>query len=129
MNQQKLKTELSQSAYEGLSDQECFDLLTDKSITTKQSISRHDIQKYLALEGKLIPIETNSAEARRMLEVFDEFSMDEQKVETAVTNMLIGLVVANLINDDDKAAILAMGEREEKAFPNVKLWEVQEARA
>lgn len=116
MNRNVLIAELSLPAYSGLTDQECLDLLQAKNITVKQDISAHDIQKYLALKGKLIPLENSvspsAISANRMLELFDLFTISEPAVEVALTATLDALILDTLIDATDKAVILSMGEKQ-----------------
>jgi len=111
----KLQTELQLPAYTGLTDQECLDLLQAKTITVKQPIASKDIQKYMALNNKLLPLEASQEPAAisgvRMLELFADFHVDEPAVETALIATLDSLVLANLIIAGDKTALLAMGEK------------------
>lgn len=114
-NKEILTTELQLAKYSGMTAQQAFNDLTNKNIVAKQRIDTRDIQKYLALKDKLLVVETSTTTAAkkavRMMELFDCFSMDESNVETALTAVLDALIVDNLIDATDKAAILAMGEK------------------
>lgn len=132
-----LKTELALPAYSAMTDAECLTALTTADIPKKIDISARDIQKYLALQNKLMALEasaTDSAKAAvRYLELFDSFSMDDPEVETALTGILDALVTDSLITATDKTNILAMGSKmisraEEIGVGNVKLGWIEQAR-
>jgi len=110
-----LATELQNAKYIGKTDSECLAILTTKNIPTKQSISAHDIQKYLALAGKLLPLEaSNLASAvnvNRMLELFDTFDMTDAQVEGALIASVDACIADGLVDATDKTAILAMGDK------------------
>lgn len=132
-----LKTELALPAYSALTDEECLTALQAENIQTKQNIESKDIQKYLALQGKLLPLEASTAdsakEAVRMLDLFESFTFSEGAVETKLTAVLDALVADTLIDANDKAYILGLGEklisRAEELGISVKTWEIEKVRA
>ena len=110
-----LSDELALPAYSGLSDEECLNLLQDKTIAVKQNISTSDIKKYLAVMGKLMPLEASASasakEAVRILELFETFDFTESAVADKLTSMLDALIVDGLIDEMDKGYVLSLGER------------------
>ena len=132
-----LKTELALPAYSAMTDEECLTALTAQDIPSKVSITNHDIRKYLALQNKLIPMESSSSAsaiaAVRYLEVFETFAMDEPEVETALTAILDGLIADSLITATNKNNILAMGSKmisraEELGISNIGVGTIFDAR-
>ncbi len=115
MNFEILKTELQDAKYAAMTDQQASDDLNAVTITVKQSISAHDIRKYLMLVDKLLPIESSvldSAKAgNRSLEIFPEFDMTDAVVEAKLIAVLDALVVDTLLSAGDKTTILALGDK------------------
>ena len=110
----KLAEELKKADYAGLTDQQCFDLLTTRNITVKTSIETHDIQKYLMLKGKLLAIESSdllsAKTAVRAMELFNTFDISDAEIDATLTGTLDALIADSLIDANDKTAILSMGE-------------------
>ena len=110
-----LKGELALPVYSGIDADACVVLLNDKIITAKQAITALGIQQYLALISKLVPIENSiedeAKEATRALDIFSEFDVSDVAVESKLISILDGLIVLSLLANEDKTAILAMGDK------------------
>jgi hypothetical protein len=137
MNYDILKLELQDAAYATMTDEEAAQALNALVVDAKQSISSHDIRKYLMLVDKLLPIESSALEsataATRALEIFPAFDMTESAVEAKLTAVLDALITDSLIDAADKAAILSLGDKlisraELLGFPDVGVWHVAMAR-
>ena len=137
MNYDILKLELQDAAYAAMTDAEAAQALNALVVDAKQSISSHDIRKYLMLVDKLLPIETSVLEsataATRALEIFPAFDMAETAVETKLIAVLDALITDSLIDATDKAAILSLGDKlisraELLGLPDVGVWHVEMAR-
>jgi hypothetical protein len=137
MNYEILKLELQDAAYAAMTDAEAAQALNALVVDAKQSISSHDIRKYLMLVDKLLPIESSVLEsataATRALEIFPAFDMTESAVETKLIAVLDALITDSLIDATDKAAILSLGDKlisraELLGLPDVGVWHVEMAR-
>ena len=134
----RLKTELQDAKYSGLTDQHCLDLINAKNIVKKKQIQTRDIRKYLMINNKLLTIEastTNSAKtAVRAMEIFDSFDMTDSQVVTTLTTVLDSLITDTLITTADKTAVLAMGDDYESiadqlGFRNLSIQNIERERA
>ena len=134
----RLKTELQDAKYSGLTDQQCLDLINAKNIVKKKQIQTRDIRKYLMINNKLLTIEastTNSAKtAVRAMEIFDSFDMTDSQVVTTLTTVLDSLITDTLITTADKTAVLAMGDDYESiadqlGFRNLSIQNIERERA
>ena len=110
-----LKAELALPAYSAMTNQEALDALQLQNIETSTPIQTRDIFKYLALNNKLIQLESATADsakmANRMLSLFEYFSVNEPQVLTALTATLDALITDGLLNEGDKTAILSLGSK------------------
>jgi hypothetical protein len=132
-----LQTELQNPIYSGMNDEEIATTLNTVNITVKQSISAHDIKKYLMLMDKLLPIESSTLDsaksATRALEIFPLFDISDSLVETKLISVLDALIADSLLSTEDKTSILSLGDKliskaEELGLGKVSIWQVQEAR-
>ena len=91
-----LQTELQNPIYSEMNDEEIATTLNTVNITVKQSISAHDIKKYLMLMDKLLPIESSTLDsaksATRALEIFPLFDISDSLVETKLISVLDALI-------------------------------------
>jgi hypothetical protein len=133
-----LSNELVLPAYDGLSDAECLAALQQRNIPAKQPITSHDIKAYLNVVDKRLTIIDSATTAARKatlaLDDFESFDMGDPAYAAKLTQVLDDLVAADLLIADDKAAILAMGDKfitrlEELKIPHTRLGHVQRARA
>jgi len=126
-----LADELALPEYSGMTDLEASASINTEDIAIKLSIPSQEIQKYLALVDKLIPMEesvlASAVEAVRLMDLFSEFDMTDPAVEIKLTEMLAALVVDSLIDSDDEIAILAMGDDLISTGVELGLGNVQEA--
>jgi len=132
-----LQTELQNPIYSEMNDEEIATTLNTVNITVKQSISAHDIKKYLMLMDKLLPIESSTLDsaksATRALEIFPLFDISDSLVETKLISVLDALIADSLLSTEDKTSILSLGDKliskaEELGLGKVSIWQVQEAR-
>ncbi|MBL4763505.1 MAG: hypothetical protein JKY93_12515 [Gammaproteobacteria bacterium] len=116
MNFQKLKAELAEPEYDGMSDEAAKSALNSNSRITAQAIPINDIRGYLMASNdalKAIEESTDAAalQAVRVFDMFGEFDMTNPVYAQQLTDQLAALKTAGLITATDETVILAMGER------------------
>jgi len=138
MNKQILSIELSKPAYSGLSDADALAQLNLKNIPVSHPIQTRDIQKYLMLVDKLLPLEASldpiAKAAKRALDLFDSFDIDDASVAAKLNQILDALIVVSVIDAADKTQILALGNSlvskgHQLRLGSIRIGEVTEARA
>lgn len=104
----------------------------------REAVRSDDVIRYLFLQGKWMTVKLSSdAAALTLVEGLDRFptfDLDNPAYLAAISSALDGAVTAGFITDDDKTAILALGDdkrtRAEKAgFGTVHLRHIQRAEA
>lgn len=113
--------------------------LNAKTIASKHPISTRDIKKYLilnslwlAIKGSTNPVAIVTIDA---MNLFDEFNVQETNVNAMLSQMMDGLIAANLtpaFTTTHKSQILSMGDvmvswADQNWLGDVQLWQVVEA--
>lgn len=127
-----LRPILLETRFSGKTDQECFDALNEKKIIEKQDIVTRNIQGYLMLFRKWIPLkestEKTAVRAYEIINGLDTLTMTESEINSEVTTVLTALadddLVAFFINKD-KLAILEMSNKYISEFDQMKLYGVR----
>ena len=109
-----LSDELALPQYAGLTAQEAADLLNTADIEMPGVVTRHDIQKYLVINGLWLPIKRSTDDAAILavdaLALFKSFNTADSNTLSTLSSILGGLVggVTEFM-EADKTAILALG--------------------
>lgn len=113
--------------------------LNAKTIASKHPISTRDIKKYLilnslwlAIKGSTNPVAIVTIDT---LNLFDEFNVQETNVNAMLSQMMDGLIAANLtpaFTTTHKSQMLSMGDvmvswADQNWLGDVQLWQVVEA--
>lgn len=114
---------------------EAFDVMKAETETVDVDIPTTEIVKYLMLFDKWLPIkESADVAAKKTIDaftIFDSFNFSDPKTGALVKNklseMMDNLVTATLINAADKAAIMAMGSKENPVWPGLTPGYVQQS--
>lgn len=115
--------------------QAAFDVMVDETVTETQDIETVEIKQYLILTDKWLPIKASTEIPAQVtmdaLSVFDSFRLTDPvtgpTVAVKLGQMMDALVSADLINAQDKAVIMSMGEKTADKWPGLKAGEVQTA--
>lgn len=115
-----LSDELSKPQYAGLSDQQAADAINANTVTVQQTVAIHKVKEYAIVNGiwpklKAGQASSNPQVAALCISVLDW--VDDPRISTLDVNkpevqaMLDGLVSAQIMSANNKAAVIAMGSK------------------
>lgn len=116
-----LQTELAKAKYDGMTDDEKLAALNAKTEQVAIPIPAIEVKRTLQVRGKWAaiadavdhePTATTRIACRALVDAvndFDSFDMSVPDYATAINAALDAVVATPLLDDDDKAAVLALG--------------------
>ncbi len=112
--------------------QAAFDVMATETVSITKDIDTADIKKYLILADKWLPIKISTAHITMdALSVFESFRLTDpvtgQMVLAKLESMMDALITAGLLNVDDKAEIMSMGNKSQPKWSGLKPGHVQNA--